>query len=166
MRTPELCLIAAMDQNRGIGIDDRLPWHIPDDLKRFKRLTTPYSVVMGRKTLESIVKAIGKPLPNRHNIVMTRDQNFKYPGVEIAHSIEEAIDKASQYKDTRISFIGGGQIYEQAIHKVEKLFLTLVEGQFPADTFFPDYSNFRQLSQVYCESNGYRYRFVDLARQT
>lgn len=165
MRAPEVCIIAAMDKNRGIGKDNRLPWRIPADLKRFRELTVPYSVIMGRKTLESIVAATGRPLPDRHNFVITRDLNFSHPGVNVAHSIEEAFDRAFQFEDTRIAFIGGGQMYAQVIPDIRRIYLTVVEGQFEADTFFPDYSEFRRvISESRGESNGYRYQFLTLER--
>lgn len=169
MKTPETCIIAAMDENNGIGKDNKLPWYIPEDLKRLKELTTPHSVIMGRKTFESILQiAKGKkPLPGRHKYVVTRDETYSHPDIVIAHSLEEAYKKAMdyEYRGDRIAIIGGGQIFEQSINIVDRLYLTIIEGKFPTDTHFPDYKQFQTvLSEQRFQSNGYRYKFLDLTR--
>src|ERR1700688_558975 len=127
MAKPTISIVAAMGRNREIGKGNQLLWHIPGDLKRFKQLTMGHPVIMGRKTFESIVSKLGKPLPGRTNIVISRDKNWSYKGAVIAHSLEEAFSKASN-TDSEEVFIGGGsQIYEQALPHVDRLYLTLID---------------------------------------
>lgn len=137
-------IIVAHDDHLGIGKNNQLLWHISSDLKRFKRLTLDHPIIMGRKTFESI----GKPLPNRDNIVITRNKNHFITNCHLVHSIKEAI-KLAQSKDKReIFIIGGGEIYKQALPLVDKLYITKVKGDFKATTFFPKYtSQFTQVSQ-------------------
>ena len=136
-----IAIIAALDEKRGIGKDNNLPWHISEDLKRFKQITSGHTVIMGRKTFESI----GRVLPNRTNIIITRDQDFdphKFYSSEncdvlTANSLEEAIEKAQEKEGSEEVFIiGGGQVYAEGITKADKLYLTLVDGDFNCDTFF------------------------------
>ena len=158
---PKISIISAIAKNRAIGKKDKLLWHIGEDLKRFKKLTTGRPVIMGRKTFESI----GGALPHRTNIVVTHHEHFKVPGVVVAHSLKDAIKAAESVEDDEIFIIGGGQIYEQAIKLADKLYLTIVEGEYDADTFFPDYSDFKKV--VYEEprtSEGYKYKFLELER--
>ncbi len=161
MFKPTISLIAAIDENRGIGKNNQLLFHIPDDLKRFKQLTRNHPVIMGRKTYESI----GKPLPQRLNIIITRDSNFQIEGCTVSHSLEEAIRIAKQHEKEEIFIIGGGQIYQQAIQFADKLYLTLIKGTYDADAFFPDYSafgtvNFHDEKQY----QQYTYAFLELTR--
>ena len=161
MAKPGISIISAISQNRAIGKKDKLLWHIGEDLRRFKKLTSGYPVIMGRKTFESI----GGALPHRTNIVVTHHEHFKVPGVVVAHSLKDAIKAAESVEDDEIFIIGGGQIYEQAIKLADKLYLTIVEGDYDADTFFPDYSDFKKV--VYEEpraSEGYKYKFIELER--
>ncbi len=156
---PLISIIAAIGENRELGKDNKLLWRIPEDFKRFKELTTNHPVIMGRKTFESI----GKPLPNRTNIIITRDKNYKQKNCFVVHSLEEAIDLAKTKDDNEIFIIGGGQIYKQAINITDKLYLTIVKGRFDADTFFPDYSRFKKLIlQKESQSNQYKYTFLEL----
>lgn len=141
MPEPQISIIAAIGSNRELGKDNKLLWNIPEDLKRFRKLTMGHPVIMGRKTFESI----GKSLPNRANIIITRDKNYQIVGCLIAHSLEEAINMAKEKDKKEIFIIGGGQIYEQAISIADKLYLTVVEGNYNADTFFPDYSQFKKV---------------------
>ncbi len=127
-----LALIAAIGNNRVIGKDGKLPWHIPEDLKHFKRLTTSHSVLMGRKTFESI----GKPLANRRNVVVT---SRPIPGVETYPSIDAALQALAN--EERVFVIGGAQVYAQVLERVDELYLTLVEGDHEGDTFFPPYEH-------------------------
>ena len=131
----KVTLIAAIDENRVLGKDNQLIWHLPEDLKRFKRLTTNHAIIMGRKTFESLPKA----LPNRHNIVVTRNRNYFKEGVTICHRLEEAISCASE--DEQPFIIGGGQIYEQAIGLASVIELTKIHDQFEGDVFFPEIDN-------------------------
>lgn len=151
-----LSIIAAIGDNRELGKDNKLLWHIPEDLKRFKTLTAGHTVIMGRKTYESI----GKPLPNRTNIVITKDNTFTAPGCIITHSLEEAIKQSS---DTETFIIGGASIYQQAIDRADKLYLTKVKGTFDADTYFPDYSRFSTVvSKEEKHDDTYTYTFLEL----
>lgn len=138
---PEIILIAAVaKKNRVIGKDNDLPWHIPEDLQRFKRLTTGRPLLMGRRTFESIVHQFGGPLPDRRLVVLTSQGSFaEYPDVETYASIEEAI---AALRDSERLFIGGGQsIYEQFLPAADRLELTLVEGHYEGDTYFPKYEH-------------------------
>lgn len=161
MKKPIISIIAAIAENRAIGKDNKLLWHIPEDLKRFKKKTLGHPVVMGRTTFESI----GKPLPDRINIIVTRDLNYRMEGCIICHSIEEALKTAEEKDKQEIFIIGGGQIYRQGIKYADKLYLTIVKGNFEADTFFPDYSEFKK--KIFKKKgmyNQYRYTFLELER--
>ncbi len=142
MPRPEIIIIAAVaEENRVIGKDKDLPWHIPSDLKRFKRLTTGYPLLMGRRTFESIVQQFGGPLPDRRNLVLTsQPERFDgMEGVEAFDSLEEAVKAAS---DANQLFIGGGQkLYQQFLPLAHRMELTLVEGSHQGDTFFPEYEH-------------------------
>jgi len=130
--TMELAIIAAVADNGAIGKDNNLLWHISEDLKYFKRTTSGFPVIMGRKTFESI----GRPLPKRRNIVISRTMEAM-PGLETASSLEEAIEMAGQ--EEKCFIIGGGSIYSQALDKADTLYITHVHTQIPeADTFFPE----------------------------
>lgn len=131
----KMVLVAALGLNREIGANGSMPWRLKSDMKRFRQLTTGHSVIMGRVTFISILEALRKPLPNRQNIVVTRG-DFSYPGVTVAHSIEEAVQLAEMPGE--VICAGGGQIYELAMPLADEMWLTHVEGAFPeADTFFP-----------------------------
>ncbi|MBI4050093.1 MAG: dihydrofolate reductase [Candidatus Doudnabacteria bacterium] len=131
-----IILVAAVAKNNVIGKENDLPWYLPEDLKRFKRLTTGKTVLMGRKTYDSIIRRLGKPLPNRKNVVVTRDANFKAPeGVEIYHSLDAALAK---YGNEHLFVIGGGEIYRQTIDRADKLEITHVDQQIDGDAFFPE----------------------------
>ena len=128
----ELTIIAAASTNNVIGLDNKLIWNIPKDLKRFKRLTQGHSVIMGRKTFESLPS----PLPNRRNIVVTRNEDYSPEGIEVFSSVEDAIDVCKD--DLQPFIIGGGEIYSQTINLVDKIELTRVYKDYQGDTFFPD----------------------------
>ncbi len=135
----KLSMIVALGRNRVIGIDNVMPWHIPADLKYFKAVTVGKPVVMGRKTLQSI----GKPLPDRTNIVITRDSSFSADGVTVVSSPEEAIAEAKVTADEigveEVMIIGGGQIYKYLIHQVGRLYLTEIDMAPEGHAFFPDF---------------------------
>jgi len=159
----KISLIAAISENNALGKDNKLIFKIPEDMKRFKEITSGHPIIMGRKTFESI----GRPLPNRTNIVVTRDKNYKAEGCEVAHSLNEALRVAKRNPPVggEIFVIGGGQIYKEAIGIANKLYLTLVEGKYEADTFFPDYSDFKKVVfEELHESAGYKYKFLDLEK--
>ena len=136
---PEIVLIAAVaEENRVIGQDRDLPWHIPEDLKHFKKQTTGHPLLMGRRTFESVIHQFGGPLPDRRMIILTTQGPFpEYPDVETYASIEAALDAVS---DADVLFIGGGEaIYRQFLPKADRLELTLVEGTYEGDTYFPPF---------------------------
>jgi dihydrofolate reductase len=126
-----LTIIVATDASNGIGINNALPWHLPEDLAHFKRLTSGHPIIMGRKTFDSI----GRPLPNRRNIVISRNPAWQHEGVERAASLEEAISLAGGVPQAFI--IGGGQVFEQALPLVDKLVITRIGRTFECDAFFP-----------------------------
>lgn len=136
-------IIVATAENNVIGDDNKLLWHIPDDLKRFKKLTSGKVVIMGRKTLDSIVDHLGKPLPNRENIVITRQQSGlkSYDGVHYAHSLEEAIklgeEVSKQNQVNELFCVGGAQIYEQFFQYCDRIYLTIIQKPFYGDAHFP-----------------------------
>jgi len=126
-----LTIIVATDASNGIGINNALPWHLPEDLAHFKRLTSGHPIIMGRKTFDSI----GRPLPNRRNIVISRNAEWRHEGVERAGSLQEALGLVA---DTGQAFIiGGGQIFEQAMPLVDKLVITRIDRTYECDAFFP-----------------------------
>jgi dihydrofolate reductase len=124
-----------------IGDNNKLLWHIPADLKRFKALTLGHPIIMGRKTFESIVAILGKPLPQRTNIVVTRDTSYKPEGVLVAHSLAEAIALAERENPTEIHIGGGGELYKEALPLVSRLHITWVKSNGTGDTVFPDFLN-------------------------
>lgn len=129
-----ISLIAAIGKNNELGKNNTLLWHLPADMKHFKDITTLHTVVMGRKTFESI----GRPLPNRRNIVITRDVNYKKEGVEVVHSLSEVLDLFPDKKE-ELFIIGGAEIYKQAFPIADKLYITHIEAEDKeADAFFPE----------------------------
>lgn len=158
---PLSSLIAAIDKNRGIGKNNKIPWHVPEDFAWFKQKTSGQPIIMGRKTFESL----GKPLPNRLNIIVTRDQNFKIEGAEITHSVEQAIHLAKEEKNEEVFIIGGAQIYEQALPFADRIYLTKIDGEFACDTFFPEYSEFKKETVLKeGESGGIKYKILQLEK--
>lgn len=128
-----ITLIAAMAENRVIGRDNGLPWHLPADLARFKRRTEGHAVIMGRRTFDSV----GEPLPNRRCIVVTRRHDYHPPGAEVAHSLEEAIERGRRTEREELFILGGAEIYTLALPDVDRLELTIVHAEVAGDTFFP-----------------------------
>jgi dihydrofolate reductase len=126
-----ISIVVAIAENNAIGKENKLLWHLPADLKHFKTITTGHPIIMGRKTYESV----GKPLPNRRNIVITRDTSLRLPGVEVVSTLDAAI---ALCEGTEEIFIGGGaEIYKMAMHLTDRIYLTVVKAVFDADTFFP-----------------------------
>lgn len=168
-----ISIIAAIGEKRELGKDNKLLWHIPEDLRRFKVLTKGHAVIMGRKTYESI----GKPLPDRLNIIITRDTSYTVQGAVVVHSLQEAMQNTeSRIKPclpagrnselpAEIFIIGGGQIYKEALPVADTLYLTIVQGSFQADTYFPDYSAFTKvISKETKTSEEYTYTFLELRK--
>jgi dihydrofolate reductase len=134
---PLISIIVAMAHNRVIGKDNALPWHLPEDLKHFKQLTTSHAILMGRKTFQSI----GKPLPNRLNIVLTRQPNYQPPGVQVVHAFDEALHTARQAGRQHLFIIGGQNVYRLALPLAHELYLTRVHADIPGDAFFPPFDD-------------------------
>ncbi len=153
-----ISLISALAQNRTIGIDNTLPWRLPEDLRHFKALTLGHHILMGRKTYESI----GKPLPGRTTVIITRGDYAAPAGVKIAHSLQEAI--AICGADEEIFFVGGAQLYAQALPLADRLYLTEIQAEVEGDAWFPDYdrAQWREVSRDRRtdEAAGLEYHFV------
>lgn len=144
----KISLVAAMSiSDHVIGKDNKIPWKLPSDMKMFKELTSGKAVVMGRKTFESI----GRPLPNRTNIVITRNTEYnKHPKCLYAHSIEEAIEISKNLEIEHLMVIGGSNIYEEFMNVADELLLTFVLGVFDGDTFFPSANSFKEFKMIEC----------------
>ena len=158
-----LSIVVAMDDNSLIGKNNQLPWHLPADLAYFKKLTTGKSILMGRKTYDSI----GRPLPNRRNIVITRNSKISIPGCEVVSSIDQALELTKN--DHEVMVIGGASLCGQFLPQVDRLYITKIDGEFEGDVFFPKYDEFNW-HQVSCEShpkddsNAYSHHFIILDR--
>lgn len=154
---PVVSLIVAMDRERAIGHAGRLPWHIPADLKRFRALTMGHHIVMGRRTYESI----GRLLPGRTSVIVTRRQDYAVPGAIVAHSLQEALARCAG--EAEIFVIGGAQLYRDALTIADRLYLTEVDGIFAADTWFPELppGRWREVSREHRAEPGDGYRGVD-----
>lgn len=166
MKKPIIAAVVAIGRNRELGKGEKLLWHIPEDLKRFKALTLGHPVIMGRKTFESIVGYIGGPLPGRPNIVVTRNPGWTYEGVTVCQTLEEAVQRAKTLDQEEIHIGGGAQLYEQALPIIDKLYLTLIDAEGDADSFFPSYKD--QFTRVTFEEShewkGIKYKWVDVER--
>ena len=200
MYKPTISLVAAIGKNRELGNSkaNNLLWYISEDFKHFKKVTTGHPIIMGRKTYESI----GRPLPNRLNIIVTRNKDFSAQGCKVVASIDDAIKLAKNSviasdqreqgnlinaddktgvksssdasarllghdrNDLEIMIIGGGQIFEETIKLADKIYLTIIDAEFPkADVFFPDYSEFKKvLSKKNNDNSEYKFSFLELAR--
>lgn len=125
-------VVVAVAENNAIGKDNQLLWHLPADLKHFKQITTGHTIIMGRKTFDSI----GKPLPNRRNIVITRSVGLEIAGVEVVNTIEEALLLCAS--ETEVFIIGGAEIYKSAMERTDRIYLTRVHESYAADAFFPE----------------------------
>lgn len=161
---PGLAILAAVSTNGVIGLNNSLPWHLPADLKHFKQLTTGQIVVMGRRTFDSI----GKPLPGRTNVVLSRQRDPVIPEIITANSIQEVLDHFGN-DDRQIFIIGGAELYQQTLPLCQRLYLTEIQQDFTGDTFFPKYdrNNWREISrEIHHETGGsnLEYHFVVLDR--
>ena len=151
-------IIVAMSKNRVIGDSNTLIWHLPEDLKRFRQLTTGNTIVMGRKTYESI----GKPLPNRRSIIITRDPDYSVEGCEVVNSLEEAL----LLSNNDCFIIGGGEIYRQAIDIADRIYLTLINKEFEGDTSFPELKDWVEISYEDFDNDDFEYSFIQYERFT
>ena len=159
-----ISFVVAMGKNRVIGKNNSLPWNMPADMKRFRDLTAGKPMIMGRKTYESI----GRPLPNRTNIIITRDKNYNVKGCVIAHSIDEAIKAAGNVPEAMV--IGGFQIFKEFFPIANKIYLTIIDNNFEGDTYFPEYtkSEWRETKKEEHKKdkeNPYDYTFLVLERK-
>lgn len=169
----QLILLAAIARRRVIGVNNTLPWHLPEDLKHFKALTTGHMVVMGRKTFESIVDRLGRPLPDRQSVVITRNRNWvpTWPKASAGDqvSVVHDISGLRSLSEQPIFVIGGAEIYELTLPLADRLEITEVEADFQGDAFFPEISPdvwHREAGpQLHSESSGLQYRFVHYRRQ-
>jgi dihydrofolate reductase len=164
--SPILSAIAAMAENRVIGKNNQLPWHLPADLQHFKLLTSGHPILMGRKTYQSI----GKPLPNRTNIIMTRDPHWQAPaGCVVVTSPEQALQQAAALPAKEIFIIGGAEIYHQLLPITQRIYLTIVHHTFAGDAYFPvlDTTAWQETNRTRHtadEKNAYDYSFLTLER--
>ncbi|REE02071.1 dihydrofolate reductase [Marinoscillum furvescens] len=142
----KISMIAAMGINRTIGKDNDIPWHLPDDFKYFKDTTEGHHVIMGRKNFESLPPRF-KPLPNRPNIVITRNDSYDAPGAEVVNSLEEALEIAKKNGEPEAFIIGGGEIYKLGLDVAEIIYLTEIDATFNGDTIFPEFDK-RQWQEV------------------
>jgi len=161
-----LKILVAFDENRVIGKNNALIWHLPADLKRFKALTTGHVIIMGRKTFESI----GRPLPNRTTVVISRQQDLKIEGVILAHSVEEAILKAKSISRDDIFIVGGAEIYQLSLPLADQILVTQLHDIFEGDAFFPEISPAiwevtEQERGVTDEQNAYQFSYITYSRK-
>lgn len=159
-----ISIIAAMAENRAIGINNSLPWHLPADLRHFRQLTIGHHVIMGRRNYESI----GKPLPDRHNIVVTRNPEYRAPGCQVKNSLEKALRDIQN--DPEIFIIGGAEIYRQALSVADRIYLTLVHAEINGDIYFPEFDmrDWKETIRTRHEAderNSYPYSFVTYDRK-
>jgi len=159
----KISIIAAIDKNNALGLNNRLLWHLSADLKRFKQLTTDHYIILGRKTFE----AIGKPLPKRVNIILTKQANYKAPNCLFAKSLSEALRLAENQPEVFIC--GGGEVYSEAIEIAHYLYITHINAAFDADTFFPEIKpklwSIVSKEDNFCEKNNFEYSFVNYVRK-
>ena len=168
---PRISVVAALGKDRAIGKQNQLLWNIPDDLKRFKHLTSGHPVIMGRRTYESIFALLGKPLPGRTSIVLcypdeAGHMKFRFENVFLVHSIEKALAKARSLDGEEVFVGGGAMLYEQMLPYADRLYLTLIEDEKDGDVFFPPYEDIftKTVADEPHEFNGLKYRFVTLEK--
>lgn len=157
-----ISFIVAMAQNRVIGVNQDLPWKIPTDLKRFKKITSGHVVIMGRKSFD----AMGKPLPGRENVVITRNENLRIPGVRVVKTIDEALEPYRS-TDKEIFILGGGQIFSETLSIADRIYLTLIEKDYEGDAYFPE-TDWTMFEKTFEESHTdpVPFKFIDYQRKT
>lgn len=163
-----LVIVAGLGaKDRGLGKENGLLWHVPEDLKRFKALTLGHPVIMGRKTFESIIEILGKPLPGRTNIVVTRDKNYTYEGALVAHTVDEAIEMAELENPKEIHIGGGSELYKQTLPLIKNLHITWFFDDKEADTFFPEFEDEFEIKEEFPKQihDGLEYQWVDYVRK-
>jgi len=164
-----ISLIAALTENQVIGKNNDLPWHLPDDMKYFMQTTKQHHVIMGRKNYDSIPEKF-RPLPNRTNIVVTRQDNFNAPNCSVVNSIEKAVSLAKENNERELFVIGGAEIYKLAMPLADKLYLTEIRTELEGDTYFPifDTDQWKEVSRVHHiadERHAYAFDFVVYDKQ-
>ena len=166
MKSPKISIVVAIGaHNRVIGKDNALPWHIKADMEHFKNLTLGHPVIMGRNTWESIPERF-RPLPHRDNLVITRNEEYVAPGATVVPSLEKAIEIARENDSDEIFVIGGATIYEQALGIADTLHITLIEGDFQGDTFFPEYKDmFQKVSRKKGMEDGVSFSFLTYTKK-
>jgi len=159
---PHISIIVAHSRNMAIGKAGTLVWRLPNDLKRFKKLTTGHPIIMGRKTYQSI----NRPLPDRTNVVVTRDANLEIPGCIVVHSAIEAIKRAKEFDQEEIFIIGGAELYKETLSLADRLYVTVVDMYVDGDAFFPEYSNIftKKISEESGEFEGLKYSYLVLEK--
>lgn len=169
MKPPRFSILVAMAKNRVIGKNNALPWRLSPDLKRFKELTLGHHIIMGRKTYESI----GKPLPGRTSVIVTRQPGYQVPGAIVAGSLAEALKACGEEEDSDSEsfIIGGAEIYRQALELCQRMYITEIQREFDGDTLFPEFSSqeWHETSRAkhqLAEDDGLEYHFVVLDRKT
>lgn len=160
-----ISLLYAMDRNRAIGYNNDLPWRLPNDLKFFKNLTTSNTIIMGRKTFDSM----RRPLPNRENVIVTRDRSFSVEGCEVIYSIDPVIEWSKHNPEKEYFVIGGADIFKQLLPFADRMYMTYIDETFPGDTFFPlfdeqDWKITKKELGIKDESNPYDYYFIQYDR--
>ena len=167
MTAAGVVLVAAMARNRVIGLNNDMPWHLPEDLRHFRQVTNGHKVVMGRKTFEAILHALGKPLPQRENVVLTRSTDFQPAGCSVAHSLSQALLPSSSHPGP-VLVIGGGEIYAQCLPLADALWLTEIDAEFAGDAWFPafDRAQWQETSRQShrSASNDLAFSFVEYRR--
>lgn len=164
-----ISLIAALTRNRVIGKDNDLPWHLPDDMKYFMQTTSRHTVIMGRRNYDSIPEKF-RPLPNRTNLVVTRQQGFQAPGCTVVHSMEEALNAARESGDEEVFVIGGAEIYRLGLPLAKRMYLTEIDVILAGDTHFPPWqvAEWREISRVHHPADArhaYSFDFVVYERR-
>lgn len=171
MKKPIVAAVVAIGKNRELGKNGKLVWRIPADVQRFRDLTKGHALILGRKTFDSILSyRNGQPLPDRTNIVITRSSTplgVNDPNVIVVHSLEEALEKARTIEKEEIHIGGGAEIYRLAMPYIDKLYLTLIDAEGEADTFFPPYEKefTKKVFEEAHEWEGIKYKYVDLVRE-
>ncbi len=171
MKKPTISIIAALSENRVIGNKGRIPWHIPQDLQRFWQKTKNQVIIMGRKTFESILgyyQKSKKPFPKRTFIIITRNKDYQVnrPNCYPVHSVKQGLDLTSKFKKDEVFISGGAQIYQQTINLADKLYLTVVKGNFKGDAYFPKHDGFQGATDSGWKKEGkYQFKFMDLVRK-
>lgn len=171
MNMPLISIICALTDDKVIGYQNKIPWHIKDDLIRFKEKTIGHTVIMGRTTFESVAvyyKKSGNPIPDRKHVIISRDPSYTVSlnNCHVVTSIDEALEKAKSLEKSEIFISGGASIFEQTIGRADRLYLTVVHKKIEGDTYFPDYSAFKKVinREDRVTSKGTSYTFLDLEK--